>query len=268
MTQTTPAGWYDDGSGRLRYWDGEAWTDHFQDDQAVTTKVDHKAAASEAKAAQKAAADEAKAMAKAASDQAKTERKAATEKARSEKEAQKRADLAAFNKRAGRLVIKGNFGAQTVEIYENGFARVGLFLRASSPLEELRTITFRRASRDKGSGGRAMGALATGGLNLLASKEKVQAFLSIATSTKVHQLSSSQASASEEKMGMALEAAGQSVLDLRRNVAPTVAHQLASPAAVPKSVADQIRELAALHADGILSDEEFATTKASLLSQM
>lgn len=26
---TTPAGWYDDGSGRQRWWDGERWTDHF-----------------------------------------------------------------------------------------------------------------------------------------------------------------------------------------------------------------------------------------------
>jgi hypothetical protein len=25
---TTPAGWYDDGSGELRYWDGTQWTDH------------------------------------------------------------------------------------------------------------------------------------------------------------------------------------------------------------------------------------------------
>lgn len=25
---TTPAGWYDDGSGRLRWWDGTAWTEH------------------------------------------------------------------------------------------------------------------------------------------------------------------------------------------------------------------------------------------------
>ena len=25
---TTPAGWYDDGTGALRYWDGNAWTEH------------------------------------------------------------------------------------------------------------------------------------------------------------------------------------------------------------------------------------------------
>lgn len=30
MTQT-PAGWYDDGSGRQRYWDGAIWTEHFAD---------------------------------------------------------------------------------------------------------------------------------------------------------------------------------------------------------------------------------------------
>lgn len=28
---STPAGWYDDGSGRQRWWNGVAWTDHFAD---------------------------------------------------------------------------------------------------------------------------------------------------------------------------------------------------------------------------------------------
>jgi hypothetical protein len=27
--QSAPAGWYPDGSGRQRYWDGRSWTDHF-----------------------------------------------------------------------------------------------------------------------------------------------------------------------------------------------------------------------------------------------
>lgn len=27
---TTPAGWYDDGQGNQRWWDGEKWTDEYQ----------------------------------------------------------------------------------------------------------------------------------------------------------------------------------------------------------------------------------------------
>jgi Protein of unknown function (DUF2510) len=34
-----PAGWYDDGSGRQRYWNGSAWTDHFADAQPVAEPV-------------------------------------------------------------------------------------------------------------------------------------------------------------------------------------------------------------------------------------
>ena len=111
-----------------------------------------------------------------------------------------------------------------------------------------------------------------GGLNLLASGEKVQAFLSIATDTKVHQLSSSQAASWEERAGMALEAAGQSVIE-RRRAAATSSPAPSTPTPPPvaesqKSVAEQIRDLAALHAEGILSDEEFSAAKANLLSQM
>ncbi|WP_447947921.1 DUF2510 domain-containing protein [Microbacterium maritypicum] len=31
---TTPAGWYDDGSGRQRWWDGQQWTEHFAPEAA------------------------------------------------------------------------------------------------------------------------------------------------------------------------------------------------------------------------------------------
>ena len=33
---TTPAGWYDDGSGNRRYWDGNAWTEHTAPGAAAT----------------------------------------------------------------------------------------------------------------------------------------------------------------------------------------------------------------------------------------
>ncbi|RXZ51646.1 G5 domain-containing protein [Agromyces binzhouensis] len=32
MPNNAPAGWYDDGSGRQRWWDGSAWTDRFGDE--------------------------------------------------------------------------------------------------------------------------------------------------------------------------------------------------------------------------------------------
>jgi hypothetical protein len=34
---STPAGWYDDGSGRQRWWDGAQWTDHYGADGADAT---------------------------------------------------------------------------------------------------------------------------------------------------------------------------------------------------------------------------------------
>lgn len=36
---TTPAGWYDDGSGRLRWWDGQQWTEHFAPETTATTET-------------------------------------------------------------------------------------------------------------------------------------------------------------------------------------------------------------------------------------
>lgn len=42
---TTPAGWYDDGSGRQRWWDGQQWTEHFAPEVAAPEVAAPEAAA-------------------------------------------------------------------------------------------------------------------------------------------------------------------------------------------------------------------------------
>lgn len=42
------AGWYDDGSGRQRWWDGSAWTEHFGDQQTPATTAKPKLGAAAA----------------------------------------------------------------------------------------------------------------------------------------------------------------------------------------------------------------------------
>lgn len=37
---STPAGWYDDGSGRQRWWDGQQWTDNFAPDAEAKAPAD------------------------------------------------------------------------------------------------------------------------------------------------------------------------------------------------------------------------------------
>ena len=48
---TTPAGWYDDGSGRQRWWDGQQWTEHFAPETAAPSEAEI-ASASEVPAAE------------------------------------------------------------------------------------------------------------------------------------------------------------------------------------------------------------------------
>lgn len=42
---STPAGWYDDGSGRQRWWDGQQWTEHFAPEVDAQAQADAQAIA-------------------------------------------------------------------------------------------------------------------------------------------------------------------------------------------------------------------------------
>jgi len=75
--------------------------------------------------------------------------------------------------------------------------------------------------------------------------------------------------------GLALEVAGNSVLGVVEVAAQEIAPEpqrpsdpqpaVVSPPAAEPTLAGRLRELADLHKDGILSDDEFAAAKAKLL---
>ncbi|GAB2860223.1 SHOCT domain-containing protein [Nocardioides pacificus] len=167
----------------------------------------------------------------------------------------------------GQIVKKGVFGATTVEIYERGFVRIGLFLTQKSPFEKLASISFTTQVQDKSAGGRAVAAGLTMGLSTFTSNEKRVLFLTVATDKKVHTLQAEGGMGrTEDKAGLALEAAGKAVLEATRR---SDAGQTMMTQSVPSAtVGEQLRQVADLHNDGVLSDEEFATAKAKLLEQL
>lgn len=71
---------------------------------------------------------------------------------------------------------------------------------------------------------------------------------------------------SEDNVGLALEAAGNSVLaDLNATPAPPAVTTQIAP--VP-TAAERLRQIADRHKEGLLSDEEFSAAKAKLLEQL
>lgn len=311
MSEQTPAGWYPDNQGTVRYWDGAAWTEHTRsdDEKAVPPAAEKK----DGKFAK---------LKKAASDWSAEKREA--------KEAEERRwaeDAAA----AGALVTRGTFGLATVEIYEAGYVRVATGeqperpsspsvrplmaaspstsgIHARTPYEKLRSITFTPSDSDRASlGGSGLEAaigpavahllkgtkhlvktsapgLAAGAIAHFASQGSQTSYLTIATDRQVYTLANQApnnfglktARKGHVEVGLALVAAGNAVLgnhDLAgAGAGASPAHPGAdlplTAAAQPTapSLADRLRELATLHREGILSDEEFSSAKAALLS--
>lgn len=311
MSEQTPAGWYPDGQGTTRYWDGTAWTERTQDhgtDAAVPTANKKEGAFARLK--------------KASADRSAEKREA--------KEAEERKwaeDVAA----AGALVTSGTFGLSTVEIYEGGYVRVasgeqaerpsvanvrsqmaanlrGGGIHKNTPYEKLRSITFTPSDSDQASQGgsgleSAIGpavagllkgtkhlmkasapGLAAAGIAHVASQGSRTSYLTITTDRQIYTLSNQipnsvglkTAQKSHVDVGRALEAAGNAVLGVDSSSTADAAAVVPSAVVQPEaaattqtsslSLADRLRELATLHQEGILSDEEFTSAKAKLLS--
>jgi hypothetical protein len=309
MSQGTPAGWYSDGNGATRYWDGVAWTEQVREHGAppVGPTVESKDGAFAR-------------FKKAAADRSAEKRDA--------KEAEKR-KWAEDRAAAGALVTSGTFGLSVVEIYEGGYVRVasgeqpdrpnignartqmaqnltGVGIGAKTPYEQLRSITFTPAASAAGSSGSgalegAVGpavanllkgtkhlvkasapGLAAAGIAHVASQGSRTSYLTITTDRQIYTLSNQipnsvglrTAKQSHVDVGIALEAVGNGVLGIDTRLAPkptaptvepVTTSEAAAQAPAP-SLADHLRELAILHQEGVLSDEEFAGAKARLLS--
>jgi hypothetical protein len=155
---------------------------------------------------------------------------------------------------------------------------------AASPLEGAIGPTMAKVMK----GGRAalkgsLPGLAATGIAHVASTEARTSYLTITTDKEVHQLTNQghngyvkTTNRAHVDVGLALEAAANAVLTGTEPAAqPSVTHPQAhaavsEPAGFPTAaegptLSERLRELADLHKDGILTDDEFAAAKATLL---
>lgn len=173
---SAPAGWYDDGSGRQRWWDGAAWGVYAQDVSLAphgSPSAGHGQVVVSAGQATK-SSGLFNALGQAVKNAAAERKDAAigaltagarARREREERERQERLRQAERAQMAGRRVTSGEFGTSTIEIYENGYVRVAgpseggysCQITDSTPYENLISISFERpVSGDAGSVGAAM----------------------------------------------------------------------------------------------------------------
>ena len=335
---SAPAGWYDDGSGQQRWWDGRAWGVYAQDVSSVPggpgavgcgpvagsvgQPVKEPGILNALGQAVKNAAVEQKSLAIGALTAGVRARRE-----REEREREERLRQAECARIAGRRVTSGKFGDSEVEIYENGYVRVAgsseggrsCCMDESTPFENLISISFERpdggSSGAVGSAGASSVAtagtavkvvsmiakrnpavmalsaagVAAAGAGAVAKVMSAKAVLTITTDQRVHVLTNQakhpktgipMPRKDHESVGAVLEQTGNSVLTaLGRG--PAVSNAPALPSGQiepPQRVSDSpvstvdvtasLRDLAQLHSEGFLDDEEFLEAKRQLLGKL
>ena len=288
---SAPAGWYDDGNGQQRWWDGQTWTEHVwgEDRSHQEPGFFNKLSASVKKAA--------------------SNRAAARQALKQEQINRKQS--------AGALVTRGVFGKSMVEIYEAGFVRVhtgSTSIPKNCPYEKLISIIFSCPNSKSSSsaaspmetaaaktvssfikGGKHLmrttaAGLAVSGVAHVVKSMSGKSTLTIATDKEIHTLTNQDESElgitivrrEHEDIGRSLEQAGQSVLSANSSglasgsAEPVLAlpgSESAQPlpkraALEPSPITERMHELANLHDEGILDDAEFAVAKAKLLGNL
>ena len=302
---STPAGWYDDGQGQVRWWDGSAWTEHVQgpkSSQGLKSSALKRIGAS---------------IKKAVDDRAAAKR-------------QQYAEEMARQTAAGRLLTKGEFGGHCVEIYEGGYVRIMSRSESSpeartrrnassrvkqAPYERLISVAFVEGQTDPsahdsrattapkttavqtfsgliGGGIKALplGAVAAAvgaGASHVIKAKSGKSTLTITTDMNIHALTNEGQNSmgitvvlrDQVPIGRALERAALIALGLPlpQERAQIEAHVQSeshpdSPGSPTQqqasSVTDRLRELATLHREGLINETEFAIAKANLLGNM
>ena len=287
----TPAGWYDDGQGQVRWWDGSAWTEHVQgpkSSQGLKSSALKWIGTS---------------IKKAVDDRVAAER-------------QQYAEGMARQTAAGQLLTKGEFGGRCIEVYEGGYVRIMSHSESSSeartrrntfshinqvPYERLISVSFiedqespttHAPSTTSATAIQAVSGLIGGGIkssplgvvaavvgagasHALKAKPR-KSTLTITTDMNIHALTSDRDQAS---VGRALERAALTALGLPLSQERAQIEARVSPESHPdipgsptqqqtSSVTDRLRELATLHREGLINETEFAMAKARLLGNM
>ena len=296
----TPAGWYPQPDGRQRYWDGELWTEHFAPEQLRQPGVADATSAASSSAQKEGAFSK---LRKAAADKQAEKRSTREELDRKQAEYAQAAGALVTSGVFGTSTVEiYNGGYVRVASWDDGIKVASpASITKNTPYEKLRSIKLTQSGQDntpgmssalEGAVGPAMARLAKGGAGLmkasvpglavagvahLAGAEGRKSFLTIATDKEIHTLNNqssngfvSKSNKGHIEVGLALEAAGNSVLCVVGVVAQASASEpqpaVVSPAAAKPTLSERLRELADLHKDGILTDDEFAAAKAKLLA--
>lgn len=166
------------------------------------------------------------------------------------------ARLAEMKRRAGRTVLTQRFGLTRVEIFANGYVKVG-----RGDIEKLVGISGSANVAKKSGVGRGLGAVATAGLNLAGPNIRGDVYLTIITNRKTHSLHQDFASQDDVAAMHKLVAAGEAVLANSRSP-----KQESPVTATSRSdLAAQLSQLAELHGKGALTDEQYEAAKNKLL---
>lgn len=196
-----------------------------------------------------------------------------------ERQAREKADRQASDREmVGDQIASETFGINSVSIFANGYVRVGLALfSGKAPYERLLAIEASSDVSKKSALGRGAGAVVTMGFNLASSNKRGDVYLTIVTDRTTHVLHEEPPTAANLKASKKLEAAGAAVIRAR-DASAAEQRLVGSGAAavdgqgpqatdtpVVRSASDKLRELAIMHKEGLVSDEEFQALRAKLI---